>query len=76
MQRLYPSYTTKQLKEIVAVGNLSDDMTAQMNAEIAAREAGISNVRVTPQIEKAYNPMRDTYGQSVCVSDDCFGLGE
>ncbi len=51
MQRLYPSYTTKQLKEIVAVGNLSDDMTAQINAEIVAREAGISVVKVTPQIE-------------------------
>jgi hypothetical protein len=22
------------------------------------------------------NPIQDTYGQSVCVSDGCFGLGE
>lgn len=51
MQRLYPSYTTKQLKEIVMVGNLSDDMTAQINAEIASRESGISVVKVAPQIE-------------------------
>jgi hypothetical protein len=48
--RIYPSYTTKQLKEIVAVGNLSDDMTAQMNAEIEARESGLSVTKVTPQI--------------------------
>jgi hypothetical protein len=49
--RMYPAYTTKQLKEIVAVGNLSDDMTAQINAEIAAREAGLSVTKITPQIE-------------------------
>ncbi len=23
-----------------------------------------------------YSPMQDTYGQSVCVSSDCFSLGE
>ena len=49
--RMYPSYTTKQLKEIVAVGNLSDDMTAKMNAEIKDREEGLSVTKVTPQIE-------------------------
>jgi hypothetical protein len=25
---------------------------------------------------KQYSPMQDTYGQSLCVSADCFGLGE
>lgn len=25
---------------------------------------------------KKLNPVQDTYGQSVCVSDGCFGLGE
>jgi hypothetical protein len=26
--------------------------------------------------ESAYSSIQDTYGQSVCVSADCFGLGE
>lgn len=50
MQRFYTYYTTKQLKEIVAVGNLSEEMTTKISAEIAARESGLSVTRDTPQI--------------------------
>jgi len=47
--RMYPGYTTVQLKEFVK--KESDPETKKkMEAEIAARESGASTVRVTPQI--------------------------
>lgn len=50
-QRTYPSYTTDQLKARLED---SDPVTrAKMEEEIAAREAGLSPVRVTPQLTPA-----------------------
>jgi hypothetical protein len=47
--RMYPSYTTSQLK---AAAPSADPATrAKMETEIAARESGASQQRVTPQIE-------------------------
>lgn len=48
MTRKYPSYTTAQLEAAVAAGR----GTAEMIEEIAARKAGVSVARVTPQIER------------------------
>jgi hypothetical protein len=50
-KRLYPSYTLKDLKGWVEKGELSGEKLAQVKEEIAARESGASQVRVTPQIE-------------------------
>ncbi len=45
-KRLYPAYTLDQLKKFHA-----EKPHPLMAAEIAAREAGVSRVNVTPQIQ-------------------------
>jgi len=53
-QRMFPSYTTAQLKQFVAEGVTelrSAEKVEQIKREIAARESGASDVKVTPQIE-------------------------
>lgn len=47
--RMYPSYTTSQLK---AAAPSADPATrAKMESEIAMRESGASQQRITPQIQ-------------------------
>jgi hypothetical protein len=46
-KRAYPSYTTANLKASLATAN--PETRAKMEAEIAARESGLSTVKVTPQ---------------------------
>jgi hypothetical protein len=48
--RLYPSYTTAQLKTFVIVES-DPVIAARMQGEIDRREAGLSNILVTPQIK-------------------------
>jgi N12 class adenine-specific DNA methylase len=48
--RMYPSYTTEQLKAAVADQTTDADSRAKMAAEIAKRESGESVVKRTPQI--------------------------
>ena len=48
MARAFPSYTLKELK--ASVGSETGETRAKMEAEIKAREAGISVAKVTPQV--------------------------
>jgi len=51
MARAFPSYTLKELK--ASVGSETGETRAKMEAEIKAREAGISVAKVTPQVGAA-----------------------
>jgi len=48
--RLYPGYTTQELKAFVAV-EADATIKAKMEGEIAAREAGLSKPLIVPQIK-------------------------
>lgn len=48
--RQFPSYTTKELKSHLR-NELTTEMRSKIEAEIVAREAGESKVRVIPQIQ-------------------------
>lgn len=55
-RRQFPSYTTRELEMTVArwesgYSMLDTDLINRIREEIMARHAGISKVRVTPQIE-------------------------
>ena len=46
--RTFPAYTTEQLREMAT--RVGPEMRAKLEAEISARESGVSKVRVTPQV--------------------------
>jgi hypothetical protein len=50
-QRMFPSYTTAQLKEFLKTHEMDDEKRKKMETEVANRESGASVVRKTPQIE-------------------------
>lgn len=52
--RMFPSYTTAQLKERLGKGDLDPATAAKIKAEIEARESGESKVSVTPQIKPVW----------------------
>jgi len=46
--RLYPSYTTKELKITLATKTLDEAVRAKMQGEVDRRDAGVSVHRPTP----------------------------
>jgi hypothetical protein len=51
--RMFPSYTLAELKADLGKTTLSPETRAKMQQEIAARESGASQVKVTPQVAPA-----------------------
>jgi hypothetical protein len=50
LARLFPSYTTDELKKWLAGNSLDGATRAKVEKEVADRESGASKQRVTPQI--------------------------
>lgn len=51
-KRMFPNYTTAELEKDVE-SEADPDIKSKIKAEIAARKAGISQIKVTPQVAPA-----------------------
>jgi len=77
--RQYPSYTTAQLRDMLAMPEVPEATKAKMRAEIAAREAGTSQPRVTPQIvpaPKTETPSVESKEQKQLTKLEAAGKGD